>query len=236
MRQAVPNLRLKLNAGVIPGRRSRTRNPVAHVVNGVSESRPNIDEISSRPEGNQIRTRRSGFRVQLRRPGMTDARALRVSSVLLFCLSALTAAPAHAACPQELAVYEDTSGNSLTFTPPNATQAAEHEFTLRLGTVSLQGVVMWSKDPDRPNGIVMDQCPEGDVTGAELDACTVWQGVIYGLTTDAAAPYLGKRGAPFAEALLLPDLSRYALAHAFKSPLAGPAKVDDVFKMKACQE
>ena len=68
------------------------------------------------------------------------------------------------------------SGNSITFLPPHDSMAAEHEFKLRLGSAELQGVVMWSKDPDRPNGIVMDQCPDGDVTGEELDKCTVWQG------------------------------------------------------------
>ena len=88
----------------------------------------------------------------------------------------------------------------------------------------------------RPNGMTMDQCPDGDVTGEELEACTVWQGVIYSLTKDADAKLLGKRGAPHAEALLLPDFSRYAMEHPFKTPLAGPPKVDDVFRMKACQE
>lgn len=155
---------------------------------------------------------------------------------LLVCLSVLVSLPALAACPQELAIYEDTAGNSLTFVPPHATQAAEHEFTLRIGAKELQGIVMWSKEPDRPNGIVMDSCPDGDVTGEELNACTVWQGVIYGLTKDANAPFIGKRDTPHAEALLLPDLSRYAMEHVYKTPLAGPPKVDDVFRMKACQE
>lgn len=151
-------------------------------------------------------------------------------------LLASTAAPALAACPQELSIYEDTSGNSLTFLPPHDSQAAEHEFKLRVGTTELQGIVMWSKDPDRPNGIIMDKCPDGDVTGEELEACTVWQGVIYGLTKEADAQFIGKRGAPHAEALLLPDLSRYLLDHSFKTPLAGPPEAADVFRMKACQE
>ena len=159
-----------------------------------------------------------------------------IAGVTAVLLAAILPSPALAACPQELSIYEDTSGNSLTFVPPHNSQAAEHEFKLRIGTTELQGVVMWSKDPDRPNGILMDKCPDGDVTGEELNACTVWQGVIYGLTKDAAAPFIGKRGSPHAEALLLPDLSRYAMDHAYKTPLAGPPKVDDVFRMKACQE
>lgn len=155
---------------------------------------------------------------------------------LFAAVGLLFATPAHAACPQELAIYEDSVGNSLTFLPPRESQAAEYEFKARLNQTELQGVVMWSKDPDRPNGIVMDSCPDGDVTGEELDKCTVWQGVIYGLTKDATAPFLGKRGTPFADALLLPDFSRALFDHTFKSPLAGPPKADDVFRMKACQE
>ncbi len=159
-----------------------------------------------------------------------------VAGNLLSGLLVLGLATSAWACPQELSIYEDSSGASITFTPPTESMASEHEFTLRLGTTELQGVVMWSKEPDRPNGIVMDQCPDGDVTGEELEKCTVWQGVIYGLTKEATAPFIGKRGTPHAESLLLPDFSRYAMEHTFKTPLAAPVKVDDVFKMKGCQE
>ena len=152
-------------------------------------------------------------------------------------MSALAAAPALAACPQELAIYEDNLGQSLTFTPPGPQgQAAEHHFSLRINGQDLQGVVMWSENPDRPNGIVMDSCPEGDVTGEELEACTVWQGVIYGLTKEAGAPFLGKRGSDHAEALLLPDFSRSVQGHTFKNSMPSPPKAEDVFRMKACQE
>jgi hypothetical protein len=151
--------------------------------------------------------------------------------------SLMLATPALAACPQELAIYEDSLGQALTFTPPPAAgQAAEHTFSLRINGQDLQGVVMWSEDPERPNGIVMDNCPEGDVTGEELEACTVWQGVTYGLTKEATAPFLGKRGSPHAEALLLPDFSRAVQSHTFKNSMPSPPKADDVFKMKACQE
>jgi hypothetical protein len=147
------------------------------------------------------------------------------------------AAPALAACPQELAIYEDSSGQSLTFAPPPVGgQAAEHSFSIRINGQDLQGVVMWSADPERPNGIVMDHCPEGDVTGEELDVCTVWQGIVYALKPAADAGYLGKRGSDHAEALLLPDFSRAVQSHVFKNPLSGPPKADDIFRMKACQE
>jgi hypothetical protein len=156
---------------------------------------------------------------------------------LSFLMGLVSATPALAACPQELAIYEDGTGQSLTFTPPPVGgQAAEHSFSIRIGGQDLQGVVMWSADPDRPNGIIMDHCPDGDVTGEELDVCTVWQGVIYALKPNADAGFLGKRGSDHAVALLLPDFSRAVQNHVFKNPLSGPPKADDVFKMKACQE
>jgi hypothetical protein len=157
--------------------------------------------------------------------------------ILATTVSLLSGTSVFAACPQELAIYEDSSGQALTFTPPPAEgRAAEHAFKLHINGQDLQGVVMWSTDPDRPNGIVMDNCPDGDVTGEELDVCTVWQGVIYGLKPNADAGFLGRRGANHAEALLLPDLSRSVQAHTFKNSMPGPPKVDDVFRMKACQE
>jgi hypothetical protein len=157
---------------------------------------------------------------------------IAVSAVMV-----VTTGAALAACPQELAIYEDSIGQPMTFTPPPAQgQAAEHAFSIRINGQDLQGVVMWSADPERPNGIVMDHCPEGDVTGEELEVCTVWQGVIYGLTKEATAPFLGKRGSPHAEALLLPDFSRSVQAHSFKNSMPSPPKAEDVFRMKACQE
>jgi hypothetical protein len=147
------------------------------------------------------------------------------------------AAPAFAACPQELAIYEDSTGQALTFSPPPVQgQAAEHSFSIRIDGQDLQGVVMWSENPERPNGIVMDHCPDGDVTGEELEVCTVWQGIVYALKPNADAGFLGKRGSDHADALLLPDFSRAVQNHMFKNPLSGPPKADDVFKMKACQE
>lgn len=152
-------------------------------------------------------------------------------------LLVLASGSALAACPQELAIYEESAGQSLTFSPPPPQgQAAEHSFKLQIGGQELQGIVMWSLDPERPNGIIMDNCPDGDVTGEELAACTVWEGVIYALKPGSDAGFLGRRGSDHAEALLLPDLSRAVQHHTFKNSMPAPPRVDDVFRRKACQE
>jgi hypothetical protein len=51
--------------------------------------------------------------------------------------------------------------------------------------VTMDGVVMLAGEPDRPWGMVMHNCPEGDATGAEIAACTVWQGPVYAISVKA---------------------------------------------------
>ena len=74
-----------------------------------------------------------------------------------------------------------------------------------------------------------------DVTGDELDACTVWQGVIYTADAAGAIGLLPKRGdAP--ETLVFPDLGpSLQLSAAYGAN--GFSKVPwDVFALKGCQE
>ncbi|WP_200914051.1 hypothetical protein, partial [Microbacterium sp. Leaf203] len=52
---------------------------------------------------------------------------------------------------------------------------------------------------------LMYKCPDGDVTGAELQACTLWQGVIYAADETGVVSLLPKKGdAP--KTLIFPDL------------------------------
>ena len=55
---------------------------------------------------------------------------------------------------------------------------SSHQFKLSaLKTpVVMDGYVMPSDDPERTMGMVLFNRPDGDVTGDDLDACTVWQG------------------------------------------------------------
>jgi hypothetical protein len=98
----------------------------------------------------------------------------------------------------------------------------------------LDGIVMPGDDPARSNGMVMHNCPEGDVTGEEIAACTVWEGVVYMLDGAGDAAVLPEEGAKAAETLLLagfgPSL-RYSTLWD-----EGKAKVApwDVFKWKGC--
>lgn len=115
-----------------------------------------------------------------------------------------------AACKQEQAVYVDRdAAYELRFTPLNSpSAAASNQFkvsALRTSVV-MEGYVMASEDPVRAIGILMFNCPEGDATGADLNACTVWQGAVYGMNAEGELDNLQPEGAAAAEKLVLPGL------------------------------
>jgi hypothetical protein len=146
---------------------------------------------------------------------------------------------AQAACPQELAVYTDRDkAASLEFRPAPP-EAAVRSSTFRVlfaqGDLAVDGIVLWTDEVPRPFGMLMHDCPEGDVTGEEIAACTVWQGVIYGADAEGRIGLLAKEG-PAAERLLLPDFGP-SVRH---SALYGPGGISllpfDVFELSGCQE
>lgn len=151
----------------------------------------------------------------------------------------LAASSAFATCKQELSVYSEPEANaSLEFTPAAPNGSTSHTFTIKFpeNSVILDGIVMWTEGVARPVGIVMHKCPEGDVTGDELEACTVWQGVIYAVDSLGNVDLLPPEGADAAGQLLLPDFAP-ALRQSSAYGMAGLSKMPwDVFKMSGCQE
>ena len=158
-----------------------------------------------------------------------------------FAVAAAVAAgagPAGAACPVELAVYgEAQSGAEVNFTPNSGNALVTNGFRMLLdNNVVLDGIVMWTEAPERPAGMLMHECPEGDVTGEELARCTVWQGVIY--TSDAAGRIglLPAEGQPAPDTLIFADLGP-SLRHSSAYGAGGFATIPfDVFALKGCQE
>lgn len=151
---------------------------------------------------------------------------------------ALAAVNAHAACPIELAVYGDPqSGGEIDFTPTGTSATVTNTFRMILdNNVVLNGIVMWSSGEARPNGSLMYKCPEGDVTGGELAACTLWNGVIYTSDDKGAIGLLPAQGVDAPKTLILPDLGP-SLRHSLAYGGSGFSKVpSDVFTLKGCQE
>ncbi|TIV65730.1 MAG: hypothetical protein E5V93_24280, partial [Mesorhizobium sp.] len=94
----------------------------------------------------------------------------------------LSTSAAQAACPIQLAVYgEAQSGAEIDFTSAGTSATIANAFRMILdNNVVLDGIAMWTEgSAARPHGSLMYKCPTGDVTGEELAACTVWEGVIY---------------------------------------------------------
>lgn len=156
---------------------------------------------------------------------------------LLASIPVLISGPAFSACPIELAVYGDRDAVAgIDFRPAINQATVTNAFRMNLENgVALDGMVMWSEGTARPYGTLMYKCPEGDVTGEELDACTVWQGVVYTADEAGTVGLLPKQGdAP--KTLVFPDLGP-ALSLLAVSGENRLSKVPwDVFALQGCQE
>ncbi|TIU27897.1 MAG: hypothetical protein E5W38_25110 [Mesorhizobium sp.] len=159
--------------------------------------------------------------------------------VVLAASAALVAADAHAACPIQLAVYgEAQSGAEIDFTPTGTSATITNSFRMILdNNTVLDGIAMWTEgSASRPHGSLMYKCPTGDVTGEELAACTVWEGVIYSADEKGGVGLLPAEGADAPKSLIFPDLGPSLQMSAAYGP-AGFSKVPwDVFTLKGCQE
>jgi hypothetical protein len=161
------------------------------------------------------------------------ARAIAVLGIL-----AASSAPAFAACPMELSVYgERDSVAEINFTPTGNAAVVTNTFRMLLeDDLVLDGIVMWTEAVPRPSGMLMYKCPTGDVTGAELAICTVWQGVIYTSDDQGNIDLLPAEGADAPAKLIFPDLAR-SLERSAAFGEDGFSKVPwDVFALKGCQE
>lgn len=157
-------------------------------------------------------------------------------ALVLAGLLAATAASA-TECRQEHAVYADRDGGyELAFEPVGSDAAVTtHHFKLKVlaSDTVLDGIVM-PGDPARSNGMVMHDCPEGDSTGEEIAACTVWEGVIYALAGGDAA-LLPEEGRPAAETLLLSGFGASLRYSKLWDEGKASAVPWDVFKRKGCK-
>lgn len=121
----------------------------------------------------------------------------------------LAGTPAMAAdCPQSRAVYEADAGSyELAFRPMTEKAAAvTHLFTVTTGKTPLDGLVMETEEPVRTVARIAKDCPDGDVTGEDIRACTGFEGYLYGIGSDGTAGNLPAGDAPAAPRLLFAGL------------------------------
>jgi hypothetical protein len=158
------------------------------------------------------------------------------ATVLLAALALSNAASA-ADCLIEKATYREAeTGVELVFAAASGENTpVTHGFTSQIGQFKLNGHVLYDPEIERPVGMLMNNCPEGDVTGADLAACTVWKGIVYGVDTATGhVDLLPPEGANVPDALLLPGFGPAVMA----SPLGKGLKASpwDVFEFKECAE
>tara|TARA_R110002020_G_scaffold6689_27_gene28468 strand:- start:2854 stop:3375 length:522 start_codon:yes stop_codon:yes gene_type:complete len=155
----------------------------------------------------------------------------------------LGAAPAaHAACFQELAIYgEAQAGAEIAFESelhPAEPSLNRFAVTFAGSDVRMDGIVMMAGEPSRPWAMVMHNCPEGDATGAEIDACMIWEGPIYGidaLGNVSAVPAAGE-GQEAMATILLPDFgAAVRMSSVWGAEGLSQAPRDD-FRLSGCQE
>lgn len=165
---------------------------------------------------------------------------VRIPSFCTTLLPALLQAgmAAAAECTQERAVYADPQGiYELRFEPVDPeSSASSHNFkmTVKGTTLVLDGYVMPSEPVNRSNGILFNNCPEGDITGADIAACTVWEGVIY---ADSAGriDLLPAQGAEAAPELLLSGFGPALRASSAWGPGKATVAPWDVLTLKGCK-
>ncbi|MBL8581541.1 MAG: hypothetical protein JNL61_04845 [Rhizobiaceae bacterium] len=150
----------------------------------------------------------------------------------------VAATDALAACPIELAVYRDRDGVAgIDFRPAGDGATVTNAFRMHVGDRGdLDGFVMWTSDVARPYAMLTHGCPEGDATGDEIAACTLWEGVVYAVDASGGVALLPRQGEPAPQRLVLPDLARIMQA----SPAYAAAGLSgvpfDVFELSGCQE
>lgn len=124
-----------------------------------------------------------------------------VAALVTVTLS-IVAAPAGAveSCAIEKAAFQESeAGMILAFQPVGSDAAmVSHLFTITAGGLTLDGHIMFDEELQRQVGMVMHNCPEGDATGADIRACTIWQGIVYGIDGkgDVGLVPLGGEDAP----------------------------------------
>jgi hypothetical protein len=172
---------------------------------------------------------------------MLDTRPLArrmLQAAVAGTLTASTISPARAACPIELAVYQDRDGIAeISFEPVTESVTVTNQFRMNFaGAPPFKGMVLWTENPSRPNGLIVHDCAEGDLTGAEIEACTVWEGPIYAVDDKGMAGLIPAEGQPAPHGLLLADFG-YKIVGAAAFDILNLDRLPwDGFKLAGCQE
>jgi len=165
-----------------------------------------------------------------------QARGNRAMGALMVLALNCSAASAQGTCPLAGALYEqDSSGYTLRFGPKPSYDGASESFAVAAPDFKrpLTGSVGWSDRLDRTLGRLTLDCPLSP-TKAELDACTLWTGVLYAVYADGEVRLLPEPGDPAPQSLLLPDFARSLLANSSSTGFSTEEIAWDAFTLVEC--
>lgn len=156
---------------------------------------------------------------------------------LLAAFSLIAGSVSASECQQGSARYVDPeSGLLLSFSSFGENVQVMHQFTIGLekADTQLEGFVVVDGEPLRPVSFVVNQCPDGDVTGEELAACTVWKGVPYGRFSDGNIGLLPLAEDEAVTQILLPDFTRSVMSNPVWEEIETNNEPFEVFDFKDC--
>ncbi len=136
-------------------------------------------------------------------------------------------------CPQGLAAYGALDQAILLEFA--GTADGRFEVLLGDGGVALEGFVYPGEDDGGKEAVVLNNCPEGDATGEELAACTIWQGPINAVADGSAGP-LPASDQPAAGALRLAGFDEALTASEFYRRTGLPVRAFDELTLLACRQ
>jgi hypothetical protein len=165
------------------------------------------------------------------------ARAWRLAGAAACAGFVLSAAqPVLAECLQADAYYADRDRNAVIAFDQGfeATPGVTNSFNMLIGDAVLEGVVMWSGGVERPQAILLYDCPEGAVTQEQLDACTLWQGIVYSVSGEGEIGLLPDALDIAADRLLFPGLPwQLSFSEAFEAGELGDLPFE-MFERTGC--
>lgn len=150
---------------------------------------------------------------------------------------------AHAACPQELAVYEADNGNLLEFSGNSNAEMGFHQIGLLLQAnddqetpIILDAFVEKTHGLGQAEMIVRYDCPDGDIPLDDLDECTIYQSVVYGADNAGLIGELPAAGKPAAQTIVLPNFTADVWMHPAWKEISGPKRPAEIFQLSGCME
>ncbi|OXT02317.1 hypothetical protein B7H23_05275 [Notoacmeibacter marinus] len=160
------------------------------------------------------------------RPGLSALIVLAAGSATM---------PAHASCSQGRAIYHTPiSRTELAFVTPEDAAAKTHEVDVRLGALESRAYINPSADLNQPVMTLPYQCPEDDLTEADLDACILYRGVVYALSAGETLRTLPDADKAAATQILLPNFSASLYGNPVLDAIEADGKQGDIFTLSGC--